>query len=124
MNRSLRPLCQRNDHAPAGNAGPDLFHRFRRIDIRKHGIGALGNLDHVLGELLHEQSRPAISRELHHLREMLSSPKDRIAPLAAMDRHDDGAVLDRVVGGNQPVDGHRPDQRHVAERNDGTADIA
>ena len=50
-----------------------------------------------------------------HLGEEGAPPEDRVAALAVPGRHDDGAALDRVEGGDQPVDQRRADPRHVAQ---------
>src|SRR5262249_56847955 len=50
---------------------------------------------------------------------MLPSPQHRIAPLAAMDRHDDGAMLDGIESRDELVDLGPSDQRHVSKTDDG-----
>ena len=62
------------------------------------------DLDHRAGMLADQVTGTDIARDRLHLVEEGAGPKHGVAALAAPGRHDDGAALDRVEGGDQAVD--------------------
>ncbi len=66
------------------------------------------DLDHLLGVLADQVAGADVAADLAHLGHEAGREQHRIAALAAHRRHDDGAPLERVEGGDQPVDLARP----------------
>ena len=122
-NEALRPRvppCGRRYRGRGPNAAEFAFarsavERFRRVDVDEDRVVVHLDLGDQLGVFADQVPGADIAGDPGHLGEEAAGPQYRVAALAMPGRHDDGAALERVEGGDQPVDMPAGDERHVAE---------